>query len=251
MPTIPTPLASAITAWRGAWSGAVGHIFPNIVEAELAQARETGWKIDLPQQYCRRCGATMAEAGTTARGCAFCARQVLAWDRIVRLGSYREPLSPWILAMKFRRSWGWAPWFGRELAAAAGAPGRGADRTIVCPVPLHLLRRWGRGYDQAHLIASAFARQRGLKLVPLLRRVRYTRPQTTLPASARIQNVAAAFALRPVDLTDYDIWLIDDVRTTGATLSACSRLLRRAGARRIHAAVVAVADPRSAGFTAL
>jgi predicted amidophosphoribosyltransferase len=51
-----------------------------------------------------------------------------------------------------------------------------------------------------------------------------------------------------VDLSGYEIILIDDVKTSGATLSACTRLLKQAGARGIHAAVVAVADPKGQGF---
>jgi ComF family protein len=238
-------------ALRRACTGAAGQWFPNAIEVELAQARQAGWRADRPEHYCRRCGATMPRAGTTARGCAFCVDQNLAWDRIVRLGPYRPPLSQWIIAMKFHRRWAWAPWFGRELAAAADGHDSPPERTLVCPVPLHLVRRVGRGYNQAHLIAAAFARQRHWKLAPLLRRPRYTRPQTNLPASRRAANVQRAFALRPVDLDGYDVWLIDDVRTTGATLGACARLLRAAGARRITAAVVAVADPHGADFTSL
>jgi ComF family protein len=248
---IPTRLGSAITTWRRACAGAVDQVLPDVIETELAGLRQSQWRIDPPEHYCRRCGATMAQAGTTAQGCAFCVRQAVAWDRIVRLGPYRKPLSPWILAMKFRRTWAWAPWFGRALAGAVASDGSSGRRTIVCPVPLHLIRRWGRGYDQAHLIAGAFAERRGWELVPLLRRVRYTRPQTALPAAARAANVVNAFALPPVDLGGYDVWLIDDVRTTGATLNACARLLRGAGARSVNAAVVAVADPHNAGFTAL
>ena len=118
-----------------------------------------------------------------------------------------------------------------------------APRTLVCPVPMHLIRQLQRGYNQAHLIAQSFAAASGYPLAPLLRRRRYTRPQTLTPASIRIANVRHSIALAPVDLHGWDIWLIDDVRTTGATLRACAHLLRRAGAQRIHVAVVAVAKP--------
>ena len=85
-------------------------------------------------------------------------------------------------------------------------------------------------------------------MAPLLYRTRHTPPQTSLPPSARPANVRRSFGIRNVDLTGFDIWLIDDVKTTGSTLRSCARLLRRRGARSIHIAVAAVADPRQQDF---
>lgn len=57
--------------------------------------------------------------------------------------------------------------------------------------------------------------------------------------------------MRDIDLTGYEVWLIDDVKTTGSTLQACTQLLRKAGARSVHAAVAAVADPKGQNFGAI
>ena len=57
-----------------------------------------------------------------------------------------------------------------------------------------------------------------------------------------------SFAIEAVDLTGHEVLLIDDVKTTGATLSACTRLLKQAGALSVHVAVIAVADPKGAGY---
>jgi len=257
MPKVLSPLIPTLAAVRRTLAGSADELCPRVIEMELAAARQAGWEIDAPHNYCWRCGATMAPAGITSRGCAFCVNQPIAWDRIVRLGPYRPTLGRWIIAMKFRRAWAWAPWFGAELArAAAVAPASAptpapADRTIVCPVPMHFWRRLGRGYNQAQLMAGAFAAQRGWPVVHLLRRRRYGRPQTLLPISSRAANVRRAFAAHPVDLHGCHVWLVDDVRTTGATLRACTRLLRRAGAQSVSVAVAAVADPLGADFTIL
>jgi len=115
---------------------------------------------------------------------------------------------------------------------------------VVCPVPMHWARRIGRGYNQAHLIGSALARDRRWPIARLLKRTRYTPPQTAVGPSRRVANVRQSFAIKRVDLTGWHVWLVDDVKTSGATLNACARLLRRAGAQQVNAAVVAVAHPR-------
>lgn len=136
-------------------------------------------------------------------------------------------------------------------AAPSNSPpaARHADvRTAVCPVPMPRLRQWWRGFNQSHLIASAIAQRGKLPFAALLRRRGWQAPQTTLVASQRDANVRHCFELTDVDLTGCHIVLVDDVKTTGATLGACARLLRRAGASRITCAVAAVADPKHADF---
>lgn len=207
------------------------------------------WSPDAPDDYCARCGASTGPGGVTARGCAFCVDKRPRWHRITRLGYYGPPLDEAIKTMKFAGDWARAGWFGRRLAQALDEVG--GERLLVCPVPMHRFRQWRRGFNQAELIAQALAAARRWELLPLLKRVRHTRPQSTLPASARPRNVVRAFRALPVDLTGHDLLLIDDVKTTGSTLAQCARLLKRRGARTIHCAVVAVADPKGAGFANL
>ena len=139
---------------------------------------------------------------------------------------------------------------GERLAEAIDAPSD-PNRLIVCAVPMHRLRRWRRGYNQADLIARALAEARGWRYAALLKRTRHTPPQTAIAPSQRHHNVRHSFANERVDLSGYDVLLIDDVKTSGATLAACTRLLRQAGARSVYAAVIAVADPKGQQFTAL
>lgn len=121
------------------------------------------------------------------------------------------------------------------------------DADCVVPVPLHPWRRLSRGFNQADYLA----RQLGLPVVPALWRSRATAPQTGLPAAARRRNVQNAFTLSPLLsrasrerwVADRTVVLVDDVRTTGATLNACAAVLMRAGAREIRALTVARAAP--------
>ena len=111
-----------------------------------------------------------------------------------------------------------------------------AEASIVVPVPLHRRRRRARGFNQA----LELARYLELPVVEALRRTRATQSQTDLPAAKRHANVRGAFALRRgSDLRGLRIVLVDDVSTTGATLDACARVLREAGALDVSALTAA------------
>ncbi len=234
----------------GAWStlvAGVDELFPSLVEEELKAAREKGWQVDQADVYCHRCGASAGPGEATERGCSQCLGKSPAWDRIVRLGLYTPPLASWIVAMKFHRQWTWGPWLGGALAGQIQAV-EDRGKSIVVPVPSPLLRRWRRGYSQTHLIADAFAAALRWRVVELLHRKGWQRPQTRVLASHRGFNVRHAFRLDEVDLTGYEVWLVDDVKTSGSTLTVCARLLRQAGAAKVNVAVAAVADPKHADF---
>jgi ComF family protein len=112
---------------------------------------------------------------------------------------------------------------------------------VVVPVPLHPSRLVKRGYNQATLIARVVARRLDAPLRALaLARSLDTPHQTALDRDARRQNVTGAFRVRCPELVrDRGVLLIDDVRTTGATLEACTSALASAGASRVTHAVVA------------
>jgi ComF family protein len=121
-------------------------------------------------------------------------------------------------------------WLGAErLEPPAGA--------VVTPVPLSARRLAQRGYNQAAVVAGAFATFHRLAQAGLLSRARDTPPQSTLDRDARARNVAGAFAAAPQ--AGAVVWLIDDVRTTGATTAAAAEALMAAGAARVEVAVLA------------
>ncbi len=137
----------------------------------------------------------------------------------------------------------------RALACRLGALMRDAgahllrDADCVVPVPLHPWRRMRRGFNQA----DALARELGPPVVQALWRTRATPPQTGLTAAARRRNLRGAFILSPLLrrrsrlrwLAGRVVVLVDDVRTTGATLNACAAVLLEAGVREVRALTAA------------
>ena len=227
------------------WRRALDVCLPATHLAGAEAVAEADWRPDVPGEYCPRCGATAAAPAITISGCPHCRGQRIAWHGVWRLGAYKPPLSEWVVAYKFRGRWTWGRWFGTQLAE------RTPDHApaIVVPVPLHWRRRLRRGYDQTTLIAGAFADAKGLPTAKLLRRRRATPPQSTLRGrTQRLRNVRTAFAIRAIDLRGWSVWLVDDVKTTGSTARACTHLLRRAGAERVHLLAAAVADPKHTDF---
>lgn len=227
------------------FANALDRIWPSEVAAETGRHR--AWRPDEADDYCHRCGASAGPGAVLADGCAFCRGKPLAWDRLTRLSLYDEPMAAWLKQMKFGRQWSWAPHLGRLLAERVGEPIE-ASKVVVTAVPMHWRRRWRRGFNQAELMARALGKARGWPVAAMLRRPTWTPPQPSVVPSHREQNVKQSFTLREVDLVGWQVVLVDDIKTSGATLSTCCKLMKKAGARSIQVAVAAVADPKGMKF---
>jgi ComF family protein len=109
----------------------------------------------------------------------------------------------------------------------------------IVPVPLHRRRLRERGFNQAELLGNIVGKYFGLPLLPAVERTRDTQAQFDLPREKRFNNIAEAFSVaRPVEIEGRRIMLIDDIYTTGATITECSRALKAAGAKRIEVATL-------------
>ena len=108
---------------------------------------------------------------------------------------------------------------------------------LITWAPLSKQRRRRRGYDQAELLARQVGAVTGLRVVPTLVKIRNTKAQSRLsPSASRLANVQGAYACRPgIDLAGKRVILVDDVVTSGATLSQCAACLRAAGAQTVTA----------------
>ena len=115
---------------------------------------------------------------------------------------------------------------------------------LILPIPLHSLRKTDRGFNQAEEIVKGLSRELGIKQNSrIIKRKRYTQTQTKLTLVERKQNIEDAFQLRRNNaIIDKNIILVDDVITTGATISECASLLLNGGAKNIYALSVAIAN---------
>lgn len=140
-----------------------------------------------------------------------------------------------VQGLKFRDRTDLAPWMARWMLRAGGELLPEGD--LVIPVPLHRARFLARRFNQSAELARAVAYEVGLDYAPeALVRVRRTRQQVGLGAREREANVRGAFRVPDASLPQIKsrgIILVDDVYTTGATVAAAARVLKRAGARRV------------------
>ena len=190
---------------------------------------------------CACCGLPFEfDMGETAV-CGGCARERPVFERARAAFRYDEGSKDLILRFKHADRTDAAPAFARWLARAGAA--LLADADLIVPVPLHWLRLFSRRYNQAALLASALGRLAGKPAVnDLLVRRRRTPSQGGLGALARRRNVAGAFALHPRRrplVADKRVLLVDDVFTTGATVSACAAAVLRGGAHAVDVLTLA------------
>ena len=214
-------------------------VAPDSTDARFCTECATAIDKDRRQRVCPRCAAAVAPYEVFDGTCSDCRVHPQRVMGTVRVGSYRSPLGQLIRAYKYRGREELQPLLGDWLAEAAmDAPWLDRVEAIVS-VPTHWRRRLSRSIHPADPFAASVAARTELPHLSLLRRVRAGPSQIELSYTAREENVRGAFAMRRgVVLHDARILLVDDVRTTGATLNECARVLRRGGAKEVYAAVI-------------
>lgn len=179
--------------------------------------------------------------------CGRCLQQRFSFDRSIAAVDYGYPWRPLIAAMKYRDGLDLVPALADALSQAVAAR---ADMlpSRVLPVPLSPARLQARGYNQAWELCRRVAARAGVEARhDLLQRLVDAPTQAGLDRAARLRNLRGAFHVPPRAasmLRGAHVALVDDVMTTGATLSEAANALRRAGAARIDAWVVARTDER-------
>jgi competence protein ComFC len=191
--------------------------------------------------FCAKCSEPFAGAISSAFTCANCAHRTLHFDAAVAAYRSRGIVRHVILDFKYGRQIHLRHPVARWLVAALDDDRlRGRHFNIIIPVPLHPARERQRGFNQAGLLAELLSAHVSIQARPALERIRYTTTQTAFDRAERMENLHGAFRLRKnADVRDLHVLLIDDVLTTGSTLSECARVLKEAGARSVHAATAA------------
>ncbi len=201
---------------------------------------------------CEWCAMPLSRDGAP---CPYCMGGGVAhYDRVVRLGSFHDPLRHLIHQVKYHGRWPLAEFLADRAIAQERVKGILTHADCLLPVPLHPLRQVARGFNQADVIARRLHHHdRRLKVVTPVIRLRHTETQTHLGSPAqRRENLRDAFGLlRPAAVRGKHVVVIDDVRTTGATLHSLARVLRPAKPASLCALVIALADPKGKDFEAV
>lgn len=190
--------------------------------------------------------------------CGLCRRVSPPFEKATAYGSYEGGLRELIHLLKYDHVQPAGAVLGRMLAEAIAdlQPLFGSETILVVPVPLFFRKKRQRGFNQAEIIARAALKQIGgdrLQLAPdVLERCRETQSQIGLSRHQRRENMRGAFAVvRPEKVEGREALVVDDVFTTGTTVSECARVLRRAGATKVFVATVARTLKAEAQFAAL
>ena len=195
-------------------------------------------------EYCRRCGRDAGKFASLAGMCPDCQGKDVRFDCIARAGIYEHTLRRMILSFKNGRTE-----LDSILGFLANSALQGSDFIseveLFVPVPLHWTRRLIRGYNQSHVLVRRL-KHSNAKISTDLVRIRRTKSQPAMAsAAARKKNVAGAFAVRyRHKLAGRKICLVDDIKTTGATLNECAKTLKQVGASKVFALVLAVAGQK-------
>lgn len=191
--------------------------------------------------FCRICGDPIDGVADGDFACPACIRRPPHFDLARSAARYRGGSRDILQDFKYHG----AVWLARDLNALLLACFRTHFSELAIDaigwVPLYPARERERSYNQSRLLAWELAASLRLpELPPVLRRVRPTPTQTHLTVSERTANVRGAFAIKnPSAVSGVRLLLIDDVMTTGATVNECARVLKAAGADKVHVLTVA------------
>ncbi len=211
--------------WHQVESAWLGLARPPLV----VRAAEAGWAPDEPWAYCHRCGGSIGSFEADDKGCLACRKQRVPWAAAVRLGAYEGLLRHMIHDVKFTAWRRLGVDLGRLLGAVTASALERASvsptAVTIVPVPSTFWRRMARGVDHSGAIALGVAEVIGAPVTHALSR-RHGPSQLSVAHSKRAANVKNTMRRTPGDLSSRTVVLVDDVRTTGATLAEACRAVR-------------------------
>ena len=184
---------------------------------------------------CARCGYPLKYY----ESCKNCRTDVIL-PRTRALGGYTEPFSPLIHALKYQGKQSLAKIFSKGLTGLLNSDPILKQADAIIPIPLHPARQRERGYNQTELLGLELSRQTCIPIINALKRKKNTKSQTTLNPAKRQENMRGAFVVKNSSLVlNKKVILIDDVMTSGATISSAAQTLLNAGVYEVYGLVVA------------
>ncbi len=189
----------------------------------------------ISKTICTRCGRPTAKAVSTCRNCE---RRPFPLAHIRAPLTYKGPITTIIHKLKYKHQFALAAPLA-QIILESWLPDN-KPYGIIVPIPLHSQRQKKRGFNQSALLAKHLGEHLKLPVKETaLQRIRHTPPQVGLRANERLVNMQGAFQANPQQVSGQSIILIDDVYTTGATMSAAANALLTAGATTVSGYCIA------------
>lgn len=195
------------------------------------------------QPVCKCCGKELPV--DTVEYCFDCARRPHSFVYGRALINYNEAASRSMAQIKYNNRREYLDFYAAEIVRRLGPAVARMGAQALVPVPVHPERMRARGFNQAEELARRLSKGLGLPVdTVLLSRNKNTAPQKDLNPSQRLKNLEEAFTAqrRPAGLTS--VILVDDIYTTGSTVEACSRVLKRAGISRVYFICICIGGGR-------
>ncbi|MBE0466997.1 MAG: ComF family protein [Candidatus Desulforudis sp.] len=228
---------------RDLWEGLLNLVFPGEPgcpvcgagdEALLCPACREAMGALSGKPHCDRCGRFTGTAAPV-HYCPECRSTRWPFERCRAYGPYDGVLRDAVHSLKYGRRRELARPLGELMARTVHPQEAYRTADFLVPVPLTGEAFKRRGFNQAALLADSVGRELGLPVRPVLAKVRNTPAQAGLSRAARLKNLAGSFAVTGGTgiIRDRTVVLVDDVFTTGSTLSEAARVLRKVGAARV------------------
>jgi ComF family protein len=190
--------------------------------------------------YCNICGTPFDFTIKEQMICGKCISFPPPYDLSRSLFKFDEQSKKLVHAFKYNDRTTYAKMFARLLVMRYGSVIEDID--IIVPVPMHRFKRIFRNYNSSQILAHEIAKIIKKPMLPeMLIKQKWTRPQTGLSRVGRSKNLVGSIRIGDqTKLQDKVVLLVDDVKTTGATSSLCSRLLKKAGARAVKLVTISL-----------
>ena len=190
--------------------------------------------------FCQKCGKELKDK--RAVFCYDCSHKEHKYDRGMALFAYPS-VADSIYRFKYRGRREYAAYYGERMAGILGRRMLSLKPDALVPVPIHSSKKRARGYNQAEVLAKEVGRRLNIPVeTNLIKRIRKTIPMKDLSAQERQNNLKKAFKICRNDVKLNTIIIVDDIYTTGSTIDAMAKELRRAGIRYIYFATLAIGN---------
>lgn len=190
---------------------------------------------------CMKCGKQLYSENDEY--CMDCKRKPHEFTQGIGVFSYDKNIKNVMYRFKYSNKREYAKFFGSVLAARYGYLIRRWNVEAVIPVPLYRTKYLKRGYNQAELIARELSKQTGIAVdSKLLIRCRKTRAMKELNDEERVKNLQNAFKLSENIVKYKKVLLVDDIYTTGATMDACTGVLKAGGVKEVYCAGICIGN---------